>query len=257
MAAKKEDKVFQKINNILSGAKKHHSLNQIVFSPRGQSPCTHQKICHIRCKCRLSNICALSILLSFIITCTPPPKPIIPECPGPQWTEYTAFQPEHIKSEIQHLESLLANGDTLTIKSGNSSDSTDSAIAKQLSHMEIAQRLFELSIHYANPDYNIDTIYKYALFLNTHNGPDNLRYRNWIRIAEEQKQMLQKRDSLMAVNSNAEEKNAKVSKQLWNEKSNFKKQCDSLNSIINKKEEMIMKLQQLDVIMEEQRSKIQ
>jgi hypothetical protein len=191
----------------------------------------------------------------FFIGCTPPPPVVTTnlKCPEPLWKEYSLFQSYKVKEEAARLEALLAAGDTA------SADSPDTVAAKKFSGLEIRKRLFELSIHHANSDYNFDRIFEYVSFLFQHGGPDSLRYLNWGRVVREQKTLLSERDSLEAVISALSNGDKKDSISVGNLKKEIKvymKQCDSLTTVITTQQEMILKLQKLDVMMEQQRNKI-
>ncbi len=188
----------------------------------------------------------------LFIQCTPPP--VIHKCPEPLWREYSLLQSYQVKKEAARLETLLAAGDTTSSDSGGMTDST---AAQTLSAVDIRRRLFELSIHCANPDYDFDKICKYASFLCRHGGPDSLRYLNWGRAVREQKALLRERDSLETAISKEEKKESRSMENLKKEIKGYLKQRDSLNAVITAQQEMIMKLQKLDVMMEQQRSKIQ
>lgn len=191
--------------------------------------------------------------------CTPPP-PAVQECPEPLWKKYSPFQSYQVKEETARLEALLAAGDTITSDSGGMADPTDTTAAKKFSALEIKQRLFELLIHSANPDYDFDKIFEYVSFLYQHGGPDSLRYRNWGRAVREQKALLRQRDSLEHVVSDISEGDKKASRSMENFRKEIKvylKQRDSLTAVIAAQEETISKLQKLDVMMEQRRSKIQ
>ncbi|MBN1578354.1 MAG: hypothetical protein JW913_17465 [Chitinispirillaceae bacterium] len=195
----------------------------------------------------------------LFIKCTPPP-PVIQKCPEPVWKEYSLFQSHQVKKETARLEALLAALDTTPSDSSGPTDSTDTAAAKKLSALEINQRLFELSIHRANPDYDFNKIFEYVSFLYQHGGPDSLRYLNWGRVVREQKALLRERDSLETAISEifeGEKKESKAVENLKNEVKVYLRQRDSLNAVITVQQETIMKLQNLDVMMEQQRSKIQ
>ncbi|MBN1309584.1 MAG: hypothetical protein JXA18_16810 [Chitinispirillaceae bacterium] len=196
----------------------------------------------------------------FIITCTTPPPPVIRQCPEPLWKKYSRFDAYQVKEETARLEALLAAGVATSPDSSGETDSTDTAAAKKLSALEIKRRLFELSIHRANPDYNVDKIFDYVSFLYQHGGPDSLRYLNWGRVVREQKALVRTRDSIAAAVSAISEADAKASRSVEHLKKEIKrvlKQCDSLTAVITDQQEMIAKLQKLDVMMERQRRKIQ
>ena len=203
----------------------------------------------------LGNIILAGI---FFLACTP--QPVVQNCPEPLWKEYSSLQSYQVREEISRLEALLAAGDTTASDSGGIADSTDTTSAKKLSALAINRRLFELSIHGANPDYDFDKIFKYVSFLYQHGGPDSLRYRNWGRAVREQKALLQQRDSLENVISGLSEGDKKASRSVENLKKEIKvylKQLDSLTAVITSQQETITKLQKLDVMMEQRRSKIQ
>ena len=194
----------------------------------------------------------------FSMTCTPPP--VIQKCPEPIWKKYSSLQPYQVKKEAARLESLLTAGDTASSASNCITDSTDMAAAKKLSAFEIKRRLFELSIHHANPDYDVEKILGYISFLRRSADPDSLRYLNWGRAVMEQKALARERDSLTTVISDifeGEKKESRSAEKLKKEIKVYLKQCDSLNAVIINQQETIMKLQKLDVIMEQQRSKNQ
>jgi hypothetical protein len=208
---------------------------------------------------RAFAICGCIISAGIIfIQCTPPR--IIQKCPGPLWKDYASFQPSQVKEETARLERLLKRGDTTCLNSISIKNSTNSAEAKKPSGLEIKRRLFELSIHHANPDDNIDKIINYASFLSQNGGPDSLRYLNWGRAAQEKKSLIRERDSLETAISDIFEREKKESKSMETLKKEIKgylKQRDSLNAVITIQQETIMKLQKIDVMMEQQRSKIQ
>jgi hypothetical protein len=194
----------------------------------------------------------------FYFTCTPP-LPVIQKYPEPIWKKYSSFQSYQVKKESARLEALLTAGDTASSASSGITDSTDSAAAKKLSGLEIKRRLFELSIHCANPDCNLDKTLGYVSFLSRNGDPDSLRYLNWGRAIREQKALVRERDSLKTVISDIFQEGKKESRSAEKLKKEIKaylKQCDSLNSVITNQQETIIKLQKLDVMMEQQRSKI-
>jgi hypothetical protein len=197
---------------------------------------------------------------AVLFTCTPPPPLVPPDCPEPLWKEYSSFEAFRVKKETARLEALLEEEKEKSLNFGGNADTADTTSAGRLSTLEIVQRLFELSIHRANPDYNIDNIFRYVSFLYQHGGPDSLRYRNWGRAVQEQKSLLRQRDSLANVISAISREDKKESRSVENLKKELRgyvKQCDSLTSVISIQKETIMKLQKLDVMMEQQRSKIQ
>jgi hypothetical protein len=200
----------------------------------------------------------VSVMFLATLTCTPPP--IIQKCPDPVWKRYTSFKSYQVKDEIAKLETMLATADSEQPDSIVAADSSDTLNVNHWTALEIRQRLFELLIHHANPDYNIDKILAQASFLYQHGGPDSLRYRNWGRVVRDIKLLLQERDSLMAAFTIATEngkKDSVIAENLKREVKSFVKQCDSLNAVITTQQEMITKLQNLDVLMEQQRNKIQ
>jgi hypothetical protein len=195
------------------------------------------------------------VILFSATTCTPPPPPVIQKCPEPIWKEYSLFESSQVKNESARLEALLKVGDT----TGGIVSSTGAAAAARLSGIEIKRRLFELSIHCANPDYNLDKILEFASFLCQTGGPDSLRYLNWGRAAREQKALVRERDSLKAALSDifqGEKKESKSMEKLKKEIKVYVRQCDSLSAVITNQQETITKLQKLDVMMERRRSTI-
>ncbi len=199
-----------------------------------------------------------------LFTACTPPAPVIQKCPKPLWKLYASFQPDQIREETARLEALLARGDTSVPNVNGIADSTDPAVAEMPSGLDIRRRLFELSIHHANPECNLDRILGYASLLYLRGGPDTINYLNWSRAIKEQKALLRERDSLEAAfgdfSATSEEKDKKESRSVENLKKEIKtylQQRDSLTAVIATQQEMIMKLQKLDVMMEQQRSKIQ
>ena len=206
-------------------------------------------------KFHASFICIFSAGFLFM-KCTHPP-PVLQKCPEPFWKEYSSLQFHQVKEAAARLDALLAKGDTISSDSSDRVDSTDTTAAERLSGLEIRCRLFELSIHHANPDYDLDKISEYASFLLRNGGPDSIRYLNWGRAAQEQKALVLKRDSLAAAVVEGGKKESRSAEKLKKEIKNYVKQLDSLNAVITGQRETIMKLQKLDVMMEQQRSKIQ
>ena len=194
----------------------------------------------------------------LVASCTPPPPPVVVSCPEPVWREYTDFKPYQVTNEMERLEKLLQEHDSSSVLSGKRDDSTTDT--SPLSELAIKQRLFELSIHRANPDFNADEIYTYLTFCYQHGGPDSLRYLNWGRVIREYRAVLQEQDSLersiAGFSKEKSRKNGRV-RRLVQEKRDCIRKQDSLKTIINQQKETIQKLQKLDVLMEEQRSKIQ
>ncbi len=189
-------------------------------------------------------------------TCAPPPRPASGKCPEPIWMEYASLESHQVKNEAARLEALLTAGDTV---SSGITHATDTAVMKKLSGIEIRRRLFELSVHHANPDYNFDKTLEYASFLVRRGGPDSLRYLNWSRAVGERKALVRERDSLKTAVSDiaqGEKKESRSAEKLKKEIKGYLRQCDSLNAVITNQQETIMKLQKLDVMMEQRRSKI-
>ena len=186
-------------------------------------------------------------------------RPVLHKCPQPLWMEYSSFQSDQIKKETVRLEALLAGGDTIAVDSTVKPVSPHPAAAKKLSGLEIRRRLFELSIHHAAADYDLDKISAYAFLLRSSGGPDSLRYLNWDRAAHEQKTLVRKRDSLTAAIAGIfenEKKESKSLEKLKKEIRGYQKQLDSLHAVINLQRESIAKLQKIDLLMEQQRRKI-
>jgi hypothetical protein len=208
----------------------------------------------------------LSVLLGCIVSagvlftgCTPPPA-VIQKCPEPLWKEYSSFRPYKVKEETARLEALLKAENATSPDSGAMTGPADTTAAPQLSELGIKERLFELSIHHANPDYDFDKIFDYVSFLYQHGGPDSLRYLNWGRVVREHKALMRERDSLdtvISAISEGDKKDSATVENLKNELKAYSKQLDSLNAVITSQQKMITDLQKLDVIMEQQRSKIQ
>jgi hypothetical protein len=195
--------------------------------------------------------------VAFSLRCTPPP--VLHNCPEPPWIRYSSFRADQVGKEAARLETLLAKGDTVPSGSIAASDSTDTAAAKRLPGLEIRRRLFELSIHHANPDYDLDKISNYALLLSRCGGPDSLRYLDWSRAANEQKALVRKRDSLATAITDileGEKKEFRTVEKLKKEIRTYLQQIDSLAAVITVQKETIAKLQRLDVMMEQQRKKI-
>lgn len=174
-------------------------------------------------------------------------------CPEPIWKEYSALKPHEVAQERIRLVKMLET------KTPLSPDSADSA-KEILPDLEIKRRLFELSIHHSNREFSLQEVYNYITYLYQHGAPDSLRYLNWGRIIREQETLIQQRDSLGRVVSELsgeeEKRNGLVSK-LRRVKKKYQVQCDSLDSVIAAQKETIQKLQKLDMLMEQQRSKIQ
>ena len=123
----------------------------------------HQKKSDMRSvspKFHASFICIFSAGFLFM-KCTHPP-PVLQKCPEPFWKEYSSLQFHQVKEAAARLDALLAKGDTISSDSSDRVDSTDTTAAERLSGLEIRCRLFELSIHHANPDYDLDKISEYA-----------------------------------------------------------------------------------------------
>jgi hypothetical protein len=206
---------------------------------------------------RLFFVCVAGAGCIFI-RCTPP-RLVIQKCPEPLWKEYAYFQPVQVKEEIARLETLLKRGDTASSLSGRIKYPADSAAWKKPSALEITRRLFELSVHHANPDFDIDRIITLASHLGPAGGPDSLRYINWERAAQKHKALLRERDSLAAAVSGISEREKKDSRSMEGIKKEMKacgKQRDSLSAVIAIQRETIMKLQKVDVMMEQQRSTV-
>jgi len=198
----------------------------------------------------------ISAAVFLCITCTPPPViPVLPKCPEPLWKEYSSWESPQIQKEAARLAQLLTDGDTISSYLRGKADSTDKIKAKKISGLEIRLRLFELSIHHANPDRNLDKIVGYASFLLNSGGPDSLRYLNWSQVARDRKALVRERDSLKSVISEGEKKDSRCAEKLKKEIKAGLKQLDSLNAVIAVQQETIMNLQKLDVMMEQQRSK--
>jgi hypothetical protein len=201
--------------------------------------------------------CAVMSCL-IIVHCTPPPKIIIQKCPEQPWVKYSSYQPLQIREEIARLEAIVAKGDTARPRPAGTCVGADSTMPKKPSGLEIRRRLFELAIHCANPDLDLDKIIVYAYFLGNNDGADSLRYFNWTRIAREQNGLIRQRDSLQNVVSEIIEQEKKEAKSAENLKKDIKayvKLRDSLNAVIADQQEKMMKLQKVDVMMEQQRTK--
>jgi hypothetical protein len=210
---------------------------------------------HMRSDRKLTAIlgCVFTAV-AFSLRCTPPP--VVRKCPEPPWIRYSSFRSDQIKKEAARLEALLAKGDTAA---SDSIARTDTTAAKKLSGPEIRRRLFELSIHYANPDYDLDKISTYAQSLSRLSGPDSLRYLDWGRAANEQKALVRKRDSLATALCDifeGEKKESRTVERLKKEIKAYSQQLDSLNAVIAAQGETIAKLQKVDIMMEQQRRKI-
>jgi hypothetical protein len=205
-----------------------------------------------------AGIAAVLLPAVFItVTCTPPPPPpAVHECPKPPWQEYAPYSPLQVSEEITRLQIRLAQGDTLKpFPAGAAADSSDSTAQKKPTALDIWQRLFELSVHHANPAYNLDTILSLATFLSGRSGPDSLRYLDWIRIVREQKTLFAARDSLDAVLAEQKKKESTSVESLRRDLKNGLRQRDSLSAVILRQQEKIENLQKIDVLMEQQRRK--
>jgi hypothetical protein len=174
-------------------------------------------------------------------------------CPEPVWKEYSTFKPHEVARERARLEKMLET------KTHLSPDSADSGKVT-LSELEIKQRLFELSIHHSNRKFSPQEVYKYITYLYQNGAPDSLRYLNWGRIIREQEMLAHQKDSLesvMSALSGEEQKQSELVEKLRRESRNCLSDRDSLTTVIAAQKETIQKLQKLDVLMEQQRSKIQ
>jgi hypothetical protein len=211
--------------------------------------------------CRRDALLFLILMsIALYVACSPPPPTTLQKCPEPLWKEYTKLTSYQVKGEIARLEKLLMDGDTVIPALNRQTDSTDTIPNNALSAFEIKQRLFELTIHNANPDYDIQKIFDYVSFLYQHGGPDSLRYLNWGRVVREQKALVEKRDSLEATISaisKGERRESRTVRKLREDIKLYLQQHDSLSAVIRTQQETITKLQKLDVLMEQQRSKIQ
>ncbi len=201
---------------------------------------------------------AIILIWCFFFLCTT--KPIINEikdCPQPLWKKYSSFHASQVKEEITRLQALLAAGDTLPSDKAGKSD--ENAESKKLTGIEIRERLFELSIHSSNPEFNFDKILEYASFLYQNGGSDSLRYRNWGRAVREYDLIRKQRDSLADIitqSLKAQKNTLETTENLKKEIKTYIKQRDSLIAVINSQQETITKLQKLDLIMEQQRTRI-
>lgn len=189
-----------------------------------------------------------------LLACTPPPVEM--ECPEPVWKSYSHLKPHEVAQEKARLERMLDSVEA----DGMPKDKTeDSTAAEKLSSLELYQRLFELSIHHANPDYDIKKMYEYVTHLYQYGGKDSLRYLNWGRVVRDQEKLFKERDSLLSVVNDVSddgEKQSGLIDKLNRERKNCLKQLDSLNSVITAQRETIQKLQKLDVLMEQRRNNI-
>lgn len=193
---------------------------------------------------------------SVIFSCTPP-APIVPKCPQPVWKSYTHLSPQEVARQIALLEKML---DSATAETSPMEQQNDSSASGKRTLLEIYQRLFELSIHHANPGYDYEKTYRYLTHLYRHGGEDSLRYLNWGRVVRDREALLKERDSLSTIVndiSEDEKKRSRFISKLDRERKTCELQRDSLNAIITTQQKTIQKLQKLDVLMEQRRNTMQ
>ncbi len=196
----------------------------------------------------------------LLVLCAPPPALEVHQCPEPLWNEYRDFDAKKILEETNRLEALLAGVKARSTDSAAKTDPADTAATGELSALEIIMRLFELSIHHASPAHDPEKISGYVSYLCLHGGPDSPRYLNWRRTLRDHSMSLRARDSLEELITAAyegEKREARTIDRLKLEMKIATKQRDSLNAVIGAQEETISRLRKLDIMMEQQRNKIQ
>ncbi|MBN1756734.1 MAG: hypothetical protein JW863_00355 [Chitinispirillaceae bacterium] len=150
--------------------------------------------------------------------------------------------------------------DSATTEDSLTEQLNDSTESDKHSPLEIYRRLFELSIHHANPEYDPEKIYDYLTYLYQHGGEDSLRYLNWGRVVRDRESLLKERDSLANMVSDVsqdEKKKSGLISKLNRERKDCQQRLDSLNAVITSQRKTIQKLQKLDVLMEQRRNNIQ
>jgi hypothetical protein len=205
----------------------------------------------------LLSVFILSSLVCFVsISCTPP-APVISKCPEPVWKSYTHLSPQEVARQISLLEKML---DSATAENSLMEQQNDSTTSEKFSLLEIYQRLFELSIHHANPGYDYEKTYRYLTHLYQHGGKDSLRYLNWGRVVRDRESLLKERDSLSNIVNDAshdEKKSSRMINRLNRDVTSCRQQLDSLTTEITTQRKTIQKLQKLDVLMEQRRNTIE
>lgn len=195
------------------------------------------------------------IIINYL-NCTPP-QVIQKETPH-QSERYISYNSKMVEQEIQRLEKLLEDTTYAEPDSIDTTlaDSADTALTKE----KIMINLFELSIHRSNPDPDYHKAYAYAALLYNMKTKARLYYLNWGRVLSNHFKLTTEKDSLIQENDSLLmeiENNSKTSTSLRYTLQKHSKQIDSLSVLIKEQNETIEKLKKLDLMMEQQRSKIQ
>ncbi|MBN1984317.1 MAG: hypothetical protein JW795_22525 [Chitinivibrionales bacterium] len=188
------------------------------------------------------------IVLIGGLSCTPPPPKIDMPSPEPflETNPWQLHSNEQIQSEIKRLEQKLLFSNPVTV----SRFYRDTTSART----QIFESLFDLYIHANNrqPQYEkayflIDVLLKSKRYRHT-----NAYYRDWKQVLDMQRHEKNQYDSLLNEFSLLNKKHESFRSQL--QKRGM--EIDSLILVLKRQQETIQKLQELDLKMEQQRSRI-
>ncbi len=170
---------------------------------------------------------------------------------------YYGYSGKKILDEIHRLERLIDGIDIMVPDSGDSTLSTE----------EIVQRLFELSIHRNNPVPDYAKAYTYAERLYKSRVKKKLYYLNWGRMLKSYASLSTAKDSLefeihkisentQSLRYYSKNKSRRISN-LATTIEDQEKTIEEQKEIIAQQKETIEKLKKLDIMMEQQRSRIE
>lgn len=160
---------------------------------------------------------------------------------------FVEYSSQQVQDEIVRLERILA--DSTTVSGPEATTKID--------RIAVSEDLFCLLLHRRNLEPDYDKALMYARNLFDAVPSKKLYYASWGGLLRQHVQLLHEKDSLqIIVQGNTTDQTTKCSGlQSLNRKQS--KQIDSLSAVIRQQNETMMKLRQLDINMEKQRSKIQ
>ncbi|MBD3391944.1 MAG: hypothetical protein GF418_07740 [Chitinivibrionales bacterium] len=166
--------------------------------------------------------------------------------PAPEPERFIEYSPEQIQEEILRLKRLLA--DTTAAEWSDT--------VNPLAREKVMTDLFLLTVHRKNADPDYGQALGYARYLFQNVPEKRLYYASWGRLLKEHMRLADERDSLQVLLDEASEKPDGLGR-LQRHIRRQTEIIDSLTSVADEQAETIRRLQQLDVQMEQERSRIQ